>query len=286
MPSSGFAIVLAALVGPSLVAPDLANGALSLYFSRPQSRTEYIVARMLVLVGLLSLITWFLIPARREVLLLGKYLAGLIASIGIFSFGAALCYLVMLWPQEAAARAAFWPDPGLSHLLWYCAASALACVGYGSVFLAAGLLLRNPIIPAVVILFWEGLNPVLPALLQKLSVLYYVQALTPVPAPHRSRSAVTRPAVHGSGRATLGSPGRLRLTCTDSRGALGRGAFGAATRDQLQHGVVGHVLSGCRIGEDDEPRRDPCAPDPPDVRGGSAEHGRCRHLSSPAAHVH
>ena len=180
---SGFAIVLAALVGPSLVAPDLANGALSLYFSRPQSRTEYIVARMLVLVGLLSLITWFLIPARREVLLLGKYLAGLIASIGIFSFGAALCYLVMLWPQEAAARAAFWPDPGLSHLLWYCAASALACVGYGSVFLAAGLLLRNPIIPAVVILFWEGLNPVLPALLQKLSVLYYVQALTPVPAP-------------------------------------------------------------------------------------------------------
>jgi hypothetical protein len=45
------------------------------------------------------------------------------------------------------------------------------------------LLLRNPIIPAVVILFWEGLNPVLPALLQKLSVLYYLQALTPVPAP-------------------------------------------------------------------------------------------------------
>ena len=85
--------------------------------------------------------------------------------------------------SRPAARAAFWPDPGLSHLLWYCAAAALACVGYGSVFLAAGLLLRNPIIPAVLILFWEGLNPVLPALLQKLSVLYYVQALTPVPVP-------------------------------------------------------------------------------------------------------
>ncbi len=59
----------------------------------------------------------------------------------------------MLWSHEAVARAAFWPDPGLSHLLWYCAAAALACLGYGSVFLAAGLLLRNPIIPAVVILF-------------------------------------------------------------------------------------------------------------------------------------
>jgi len=126
---------------------------------------------------------WFLVPARREVLLLGKYLAGLIASVVIFSSGAALCYLVMLWPQESAQLAAFWPDPGLSHLFWYSAAAALACIGYGSVFLAAGLLLRNPIIPAVVILFWEGINPLLPATLQKLSVLYYAQALAPVPAP-------------------------------------------------------------------------------------------------------
>ena len=49
--------------------------------------------------------------------------------------------------------------------------------------LPAGLLLRNPIIPAIVMLFWEGINPLLPAMLQKLSVLYYVQALTPVGAP-------------------------------------------------------------------------------------------------------
>jgi len=126
---------------------------------------------------------WFLAPARREVLLLGKYMAGLIASVVIFTSGAALCFLIMLWPQESAQLAAFWPDPGLSHLFWYCAAAALACVGYGSIFLAAGLLLRNPIIPAVVILFWEGVNPLLPGLLQKASVLYYVQSLAPVPPP-------------------------------------------------------------------------------------------------------
>lgn len=126
---------------------------------------------------------WFLVPARRDVLLAGKYLAGLIAAVSIFTAGAAVCFLVMLWPQEAAELAAFWPDPGLSHLFWYGAAAALACVGYGSVFLAAGLLLRNPIIPAVVILFWENVNSFLPAALQKLSVLYYVQSLCPVPAP-------------------------------------------------------------------------------------------------------
>ena len=55
---ASFAIVLAALAGPSLIAPDLANGALPLYFSRPLSRTEYVVARMLALVGLLSAVTW------------------------------------------------------------------------------------------------------------------------------------------------------------------------------------------------------------------------------------
>ncbi len=126
---------------------------------------------------------WFLAPARREVLLAGKYLAGLIAAISIFCTGAGLSFALMLWPQEGAELASFWPDPGLSQLAWYCAAAALACVGYGSVFLASGLLLRNPIVPAVVILFWEGVNPFLPALLQKLSVLYYVRALTPMSAP-------------------------------------------------------------------------------------------------------
>src|SRR5438105_1156095 len=53
-----FAILLAAFAGPSLIAPDLANGALPLYFSRPFTRWEYVSARMLALVGVLSLVTW------------------------------------------------------------------------------------------------------------------------------------------------------------------------------------------------------------------------------------
>jgi hypothetical protein len=126
---------------------------------------------------------WFLIPARREVLLIGKYLAGLIAASLIFAAGALLAYAVMLWPQDPAELNAFWQDHGVSHAFAYAASAALGCVGYGSVFLAAGLLLRNPIVPAMVILAWEGVNGVLPALLQKFSVLYYVQSLAPVPVP-------------------------------------------------------------------------------------------------------
>ncbi len=126
---------------------------------------------------------WFLAPARREVLLAGKYAAGLVAATVIFTGGALLCFGVMLWPHDPAEVQAYWQGAGASHAFWYAAAAALGCVGYGSVFLAAGLLLRNPIVPAAVLLLWESINNFLPAMLQKLSVLYYLQSLCPVPAP-------------------------------------------------------------------------------------------------------
>lgn len=53
-----FAVFLAALAGPGLIAPDLANNALQLYFSRPLTRINYSVARLITLLGLLSLVTW------------------------------------------------------------------------------------------------------------------------------------------------------------------------------------------------------------------------------------
>lgn len=46
------------IVGPGLVSPDLANGALPLYLSRPLSRTSYAVGKMATLAALISLITW------------------------------------------------------------------------------------------------------------------------------------------------------------------------------------------------------------------------------------
>lgn len=55
---AGFAFVLTALVGPGLVAPDLANNGLALYLARPFSRTEYVLGKMSVVVILTSAITW------------------------------------------------------------------------------------------------------------------------------------------------------------------------------------------------------------------------------------
>ena len=55
---AAFTYLLTAFVGPSLVSPDLVNGAMPLYFCRPFSRAEYIAGKMSVLVFLLSLVTW------------------------------------------------------------------------------------------------------------------------------------------------------------------------------------------------------------------------------------
>src|SRR5215470_2650523 len=52
------AFLLTAFVGPGLVSPDLANGALPLFFCRPFSRSEYVLGKSAVLAVLLSEITW------------------------------------------------------------------------------------------------------------------------------------------------------------------------------------------------------------------------------------
>ena len=56
-----FSLLLSAWVGPSLVSPDLTNGALPLFLSRPLSRTQYVLGKSLVLAVLISIISW--IPA-------------------------------------------------------------------------------------------------------------------------------------------------------------------------------------------------------------------------------
>ena len=62
----------------------------------------------------------------------------------------------------------------------YALVTALGCVGYGAIFLVAGLFIRNPMIPAAVVWVWENLNPFLPSFLKKISVIFYLKSLCPV----------------------------------------------------------------------------------------------------------
>ena len=129
-----------------------------------------------------SLHFYMLTPMRREVLLAGKYLAGLLATVVIFTSSTALQWWAMLWQFESSVIVEFVAGPGWTQFAAYLGVTALACIGYGSIFLAVGLLFGNPIIPAAVVLLWESANPFLPPLLKKASMIYYLQSLCPVTA--------------------------------------------------------------------------------------------------------
>jgi hypothetical protein len=131
-----------------------------------------------------SLHYYLLSPIRREVLLAGKFLAGVVAATVIFTASTALQLTATFSAFDANTMSRYFDqDHGLSQIIAYLGVTALACVGYGSVFLGAGLLFRNPIFPAAAVLIWEAANPLLPALLKKFSVIYYLKSLCPVQIP-------------------------------------------------------------------------------------------------------
>jgi ABC-type transport system involved in multi-copper enzyme maturation permease subunit len=131
-----------------------------------------------------SLHFYFLAPIRREVLMAGKFLAGLLATCTIFVTSEVLQTIAFLWHFPPGARDVYlYHNHGLEHAVVYAGVTALACVGYGAFFLVAGMLFRNPILPAAAILIWEAINPFLPGLLKQFSVIYYLKSLCPVDIP-------------------------------------------------------------------------------------------------------
>lgn len=131
-----------------------------------------------------SLHYYFLAPVRREVVLAGKFLAGLIATVVIFGASTLLQVAVMNLHFEARDVEQYLiRGDGVRHALAYLGVTALACLGYGSVFLAGGILVRNPLIPAASILLWESINGILPVTLRQISVIYYLKSLCPVELP-------------------------------------------------------------------------------------------------------
>jgi ABC-type transport system involved in multi-copper enzyme maturation permease subunit len=131
-----------------------------------------------------SLHFYFLSPVRREVLMAGKFLAGLLATCVIFVTSEVLQTVAFLWHFSPSTRDLYlYHNHGLEHAAIYVGVTVLACIGYGAFFLVAGMLFKNPILPAAAILIWEGINPFLPTLLKQFSVIYYLKSLCPVEIP-------------------------------------------------------------------------------------------------------
>jgi ABC-type transport system involved in multi-copper enzyme maturation permease subunit len=129
-----------------------------------------------------SLHYYLLTPMPREVLVAGKFLAGLLVMCAIFCSGTTLQFAAMLGQFDRSVALNFLHTGGSAMLWSYVGVTLLACVAYGSLFVALGLLFRNPVVPAAFVLMWESIVMFMPVSLKELSIIYYLQCICPVAA--------------------------------------------------------------------------------------------------------
>lgn len=141
-----------------------------------------------------SLHYYFLAPLRREVLLIGKYISGLVASAVLFGLSTAgalfFLYLAKGYPANVDELLS---GRGGSEVLSYLGITLFACAGYGAFFLVIGLLFRNPIIPALIAYGWEWINFLLPPVLKRISVIHYLHSMMPVPISEGPFAMIAEP---------------------------------------------------------------------------------------------
>ena len=130
-----------------------------------------------------SLHYFFLTPARRDALTLGKYMTGVLATWMVFVPSVVLSYVFLFAQGGPAAVAYLRSGSGIALLLQYVGITLLGCAAYGAVFLALGLVARSPFVPIVFAFFFERLSDLLPTILKRLTVGHYLSSLMPVPAP-------------------------------------------------------------------------------------------------------
>jgi ABC-type transport system involved in multi-copper enzyme maturation permease subunit len=141
-----------------------------------------------------SLHYYFLSAVRREVLVVGKYISGLVTSVVLFTATTVIAMLLLYLPHFYSQSVRYFIEgQGFSQILTYAGITMLACVGYGAFFIVVGLFFRNPIIPSLLLYGWEWLNFLLPPLLKKISVIHYLTSLTPVPMSEGPFAVVAEP---------------------------------------------------------------------------------------------
>lgn len=127
-----------------------------------------------------SLHFYLLAPVRREVLLLAKFAAGAISALALFATATIADFAFIYLAFGPAGQDYVFNGPGMGQLEAYVVIVVLACLGYGSVFLLLSMMFRNPAPAALLVFAWEAVNPVMPSVLQKISVASYLRHLMPV----------------------------------------------------------------------------------------------------------
>jgi ABC-type transport system involved in multi-copper enzyme maturation permease subunit len=130
-----------------------------------------------------SLHFYLLSPVRREILLLAKFAAGSISALILFGTAVIADFALIYVAYGPAGQDYVFNGAGMGQLQAYLAIAALGCLGYGAVFLLLSMMFRNPTPAALLVFAWEAINPVMPSLLQKISVASYLRHLMPVTIP-------------------------------------------------------------------------------------------------------
>ena len=134
-----------------------------------------------------------LAPIRRGVLVLGKYLGGVLSAVLLLAPATALTHLLVYLPHGRAGLSLMSSATGVGNLLAYLLIVVLACFAYGALFMLAGLYFKNPMVPALIFLGWETLTPFLPPLLKSLSFVHYLVSFAPVPVSLGAFALLARP---------------------------------------------------------------------------------------------
>jgi ABC-type transport system involved in multi-copper enzyme maturation permease subunit len=149
--------VLAVFYGTSLIADEVEDKTLTYLFTR---------------------------PVPRAAVLIGKYLAYLVCTIGVV-----LPSVVLVWLLIAPVNGTL--GETFVNLVKDLGILAAGLAVYGAVFALVGATVKRPLVFGLAFIFgWETLALALPGFLRRLSVAYYLQGLVPHAMPADSPLSV------------------------------------------------------------------------------------------------
>jgi len=149
--------VLAVFYGTSLIADEVEDKTLTYLFTRP-------------------------IP--RSAVLLGKYAAFLVCTIGVVLPSVVLVWLLIASLNDTLANT-------FLNLVKDLGILAIGLAVYGAVFALVGAVVRRPLLVGLSLVFgWETIALALPGFLKRLSVAFYLQGLVPHAMPSDSPVAL------------------------------------------------------------------------------------------------
>jgi hypothetical protein len=122
---------------------------------------------------------YLLTAARREVITIGKYVAGVVLVGSLYALSTGVAHLVA-YSANGVFEAFFFEGPGFAHLARYVSVVILATAAYGAVFLLFGVVFKNPGVPTFFLWGWETFSFAFPSALQRLSIVHYLLPIVPV----------------------------------------------------------------------------------------------------------